>query len=217
MELIAIIIGESSKLITVKKKGGLYFPKLREILNTQYGFMKYPDTLEEFDIIKGITFSHGKFKNDKAIQTLILQENAIVASGQLNTIEVEEFIDEVMNIFNENFGYVFEKSRLTHYLSRLEIHSDVDLLPTVEHQFVAERLNQNSNLKDGNLGDFTSTGMRIDCEILEHSTLRPYSFILLRKPNRPHSENIYHSDAPLPTDDHLDLLKSYEDYRISKK
>lgn len=178
----------------------------------QFRFLKYPQTVEEFDAQKGIEFINGQI-GKKAISKFVIWPNILVIEGRCHTSECIETLGELLDWGRAKFDLTYrpEMIRRYAYVSDLSFESDVPLLtfdPLIKR--ISHRLST------------TLTGLwdeQINCELFDfkigHDPLtRKWGiapFQITRRAEHNFTENKYFSEAPLPTDEHIALIEEYEE------
>ena len=211
MQLAAI---ESSKIIYLtqlyRPTGQLYLPEAAAALAQRYLFTKYP-SLE--DLSKNVqTFGIGKFENSQ-IQEMSIYNDGVIVSAMSNTKVLDAFLVDVLSWAESNFGLtqaVIAKPE-KHYESMIIVKANLDLIKiTAPKRGVTEAFNKAwKNRHFGNV--FISSSFTLDCDRAAFSGKRkPIHFGIERRIGLPFDENVFHSTAPLTTDDHLELLERLE-------
>lgn len=214
MELLSVLLARAMAWVEpteLNPRASAFYPDLVKAIVARYNFQKFPQTLEEFDESKGVTFIEGKFGNS-VIEQLVIYTYGIVLDTRSSTQESRRILEEAMQWGSKELGLVYKPSmiRRWQYTSNVTFRSDIPLT-SVQLAFqrladgvtkgVAETMNENLKYE---LVTFT-----IDYDQLtrKHPLGR---FSIQRRDNTPFSENKYFSDAPLPTDLHIKLLEQFE-------
>lgn len=221
MKLISILLGQSIQLIKANPPtGGIYMPDAVKALQQRYRFVQIPTTLNEFDPSKGITFNHGKFVLKKSlgpkeivIDTFQIFNNGVLVNTTSYAEDADVFLDDVIKWTVETFGSeIYPDQPIKKlYTSQVEVMLDnqpgiylpksniigkeiVDLLNGYGHKSLPFEV--------------SSLTMHFDITQMKIPTVGP--FVLSRREGHPYSSNIFFSQAPLKTSDHLALLKKLE-------
>jgi hypothetical protein len=197
--------------IDLNPRGRHVFPNLTNTLVTKYRFMKYPQSLEEYDNKKGIEYLSGKW--DKiAIDKLALHPNGIVVETRSSTNDAEKFLDEVLTWAAEMYELKYQRGMIKRkgYVSELTFTTDVTLNAlnpklTVLAQKLSNSVSANIKIPisfeaSGINFYFETAGVSVPSEALR----------IERRESAAFSENKYFSSAPLPTDDHIQFLEDFE-------
>lgn len=176
------------------------FPALIE----DYKFKTHPKFGD--DISQGMKFTNGEFVKEDGT---VLVVNATIFSDGLgaetysSTKDSDEFMEEVLASLPD-LGFAYEANMIRHraYVSQLNVKCSkrLDALNPKIADF-ARRLSP-----AGTIFDFSAVEFWPD----QTRTLKPASFSLQRKIGDPHDSDRYWSQAPLPTEEHLELLQEFE-------
>jgi hypothetical protein len=198
-------------VLSLNRDGKLFFPDLIRALVEKYSFQKFPQTLEELDLKKGIEFFGGK-SGTQPIQKFGIWSSLLVVETVSGTDESKSVIHDILEWGSHTFGMTYCPSAIIRYayVSDVTFHSDAPILS----------VNPATDALCKVLGDELST---IWQEPLAYQTLslkfghdpasRPFNiapFSIERKGDTRFSENKYFSEAPLPTKVHLKLLEEFE-------
>ena len=211
MQLAAI---EMSKIIYLtqlyRPTGQLYIPEAIAKIVQRYSFVKHP-SIE--DLTKNVqTFGVGKFENSQ-IQEMSVYNDGVIASASSNTNIIDAFLSDVLTWSKENLGLIQAVTAKPekHYESNIVIKSKVDMTNVAKPRLgVLQAFNK--IWKRGYFGNaFVPASFNLDCDkSLFRGLRKPIHFGFERRVGVPFEENIFHSTAPLTTDDHLDLLERLE-------
>jgi hypothetical protein len=191
--------------------GGLHAPDFVEEVAKQFHFQKVPQTIEEFNLQKGMEFLSGRV-GKKGITKLIIYPNILVIEGRSNTTECKEMLSEILHWGAMKFDLTFTPEMIRRYafVSDLSFTSDAPLLtfdPLLEK--IAERIS--ANLSE--LWHESIHYEQFDFKVGHDPLIRKWGiapFQISRLAEHKFTENNYFSEAPLPTDLHIELLEQYE-------
>jgi hypothetical protein len=190
----------------------LYGRNLVRAFEEKYGFMESPKTVADFDLNKGITFSHGYFENRMVIEKIIIYINGIVVETKESTDDCLKIMKEVVSWGAEHGGVIFEENveypQL--YLSHFEVEMSVDI------QKVSKKLQAISDAINGYMISYKEVGRDFRCSSLsfqlDPATSGPTAFKFERRNAQSFSSNLYFSAAPLKSQDHIGLLGLMEEF-----
>ncbi|MGH9585294.1 MAG: hypothetical protein ACRD4O_20450 [Bryobacteraceae bacterium] len=211
MELIAINLARLAAFVEVDAldpKGQSNLPDNINALIRRYGFSKYPTTIEEMDLQKGIQFAEGSL-GDIAITSIQLFHNGLIIDTRSSTDNSKRVFDDLVILAKEMNG-ASVVSRRYHLTSQFIFRSELKLaLLNPLLQPIADRLARSVS---GNLNhsiSFEPTAVLIGPQAWALKIV-PSSFSIERRSETPFNENTYFSSAPLPTDEHLKLIEEFE-------
>lgn len=212
MQLNSIV---SSTLVRFMGIGGLkriFLPDFSRRLAEFYRFVEFPKNRDDFKLENSIEFAMG-FSKARLISRVQIYETGVVIEGPEYTEALEEIADEILSIIANEFGVALQElgSARGAYTSRIEIKSE-------------KKLNIQSPLLN-NIGNFLSKaidgygtktkpyeiyGIEMHSEARYSSPIHPTRFTLERRAGTDYSDDIFYSEAPLKTKDHLQLLQNIE-------
>ncbi|HWS90020.1 MAG TPA: hypothetical protein VN282_23830 [Pyrinomonadaceae bacterium] len=188
--------------------GPEFTPKVAE----RYGFLKVPEKLEDFlDEQKGIQFAFGRWEGT-VINQLALYAHGIAVETAASTDISEKILHDMLkwgaNTLNINYHQDMIKRRA--YVSGLLFSTEVSLNALhPKLRGVGERLSTSVANSLGHVFPYEVTGVFFGYDTTHTKPNAPI-FTIERRADVPFSENKYFSTAPLPTDEHLRLLKDFE-------
>lgn len=194
---------------------GLSLPVVFKELVARYSFTKVP--LHPLDVNEqgALAFRFGTFVNSKGSSlniALMIYNNGVFAETSSSTVDSIEFLRDVTGWLAQEFGFVIpsETDIRKGYLSQITVKFDAPLIvlnPKLTHllRLIELRL----KTLDGKPRQFEFAGLGCWSEDLSVG-LAPDSFRFERKWGEAFAANHYFSQAPLETEDHLDLLKELE-------
>jgi hypothetical protein len=221
MNLISISEGKCGVLIRfsdIAPLSGLYLPDLTNAIVHRYAFTSSPDFSPVVLEKKGVEFLRGKFCDSNGvehnIQSLNLYNDGVVASC-FSTEAAALLIDDLFSWASESFDFRIPE----------QAFNKLYLLSTIIVQFEAEIVSAFSKLDSLLKGAAQALVATYDLDMplsvsslsfdFDHSavggvlaSLSP--FVIERQINEPHSSNRFFCQAPIHTQEHIRLLKSFE-------
>jgi hypothetical protein len=173
--------------------------ELTKLLRERYGFLKYPQTYEEFINEDGILYATGSWNGVAIDELKFLSGGVVVATGE-STDRAEALFHELMSLWPQ-IGLVFSNDfiRGVFHVSALIVHSDIDLvlMNSALVDLVAETFQTPACGFSG--VNFYRAGNPSD------STIR-----IERAVDIPLTENQFFAQAPLPTAKHIAFMEKFE-------
>lgn len=214
MKLSAVLLARYYGLLQIEDlnpNGTVYYPEVVSALVERYGFLKFPQSLEDFDESKGIEFIGGRI-GKHVIEKLMIYNSGIYIDTLADTSVSRAIWYELMDWAVGRFGIAFSADMVSRaaYISQVTFHSDVPVL-SVNPMFsrIAKRVTKE-------VGD----NFKLDLEFepstiaLSFDTLTTKfgvaGFSIQKREGVPFWENKYFSAAPLRTEVHLELLQEWE-------
>ncbi len=191
--------------------GAVFFPELVQKIVERFEFQKYPQTFEETDEDKGVTFIEGRW-NGVNVDKFTIFRGALIVDTSASTTDSERIMDEALTWAATECGINYRPGmiRRKQYVSDLTFYSDVKLLAV--HPALLKLQKAVTDHEEKHLGqrleyDLTHFGLDFD-HTLNPLVAAPFS--IQRRGNSLFSENKYFSEAALPTDVHIKLLEQLE-------
>ena len=187
-------------------------PEFTPNMTERYGFLKIPEKLEDFlDEQKGIQFGFGRWEGT-VINQLALYAHGIAVETAASTDISEQILYDVLswgaNTLNINYHHDMIKRRA--YVSGLLFSTDVPLNALhPKLRGIGERLSSSVANSLGHFFPYEVTGLFFGYDTTHTKPNAPI-FTIERRADVPFAENKYFSTAPLPTKEHLNLLKDFE-------
>jgi hypothetical protein len=215
MKLSAVVLARSLAFVEtfdMNPQGGIFLPDVVRGIVEKFGFMKFPQKLEEFDDMKGVDFIGGKWGN-VVVEKFTLYRNGLLLDTRVSTKESQRVLLEGLGWATATFGFKFDPKMISRwgFLSNLTFHSDCPFL--LKGNFAVERLNERVyNAVSKPSGDETPWEPIVLTLHSEQLPRKPVTaaFTIQRRAETLFSENKYYSEAPLPTETHLAILESFE-------
>jgi hypothetical protein len=192
---------------------GLSLQPVFEKISEKYKFAKAPKNALDFDEQKALSFKSGTFVNSKGTSVLIgytVYSDGLVVDTMSSTDDSTEFLVEVTNWMNQDYGLTLPSGIKKIWLSQMDVECETPLvklnlrLPKFL-KFIESRVKP----ADGNPRQFDVGGLDFWTEDVNKPGA-PVMVKFERKWQAPFSANHYFSQAPLETREHIELLNELE-------
>jgi hypothetical protein len=187
-------------------------PEFTPNITERYGFLKVPEKLEDFlDEQKGIQFAFGRWE-ETVINQLALYAHGIAVETAASTDISEKILYDVLSwgANTLNFNYHRDMIKRKAYVSGLLFSTDVSLNALhPKLKGIGEKLSSSVADSLGHVFPYEVTSLFFGYDTTHTKPNAPV-FTIERRADVPFAENKYFSTAPLPTDEHLKLLKDFE-------
>ncbi len=214
MKLSAILLSKVIAFIDTVEMlptGGLYAPDFVRDVALQFEFQKFPQTLEEFNVQKGMDFLTGRVGKG-VIGKLSIWPNILVIEARHNTAECQDMLNEILHWAAMKFNLKFDSDMIARYafVSDISFTSDVPLLT------FDPLLQKIANQVSASVSETWKEAIRyeqFDFKIGHDPLSRKWGiapFQIARLVEHRFTENHYFSEAPVPTDLHIKLIEEYE-------
>ncbi|HKT13416.1 MAG TPA: hypothetical protein VJW77_16475 [Terriglobia bacterium] len=223
MNITAVMLARVLAFIDVfelNPQGAAFYPDLTAGIIERFRFQKYPEKYEDFDESKGVSFLSGTWQGVN-VEKLVIYNNGILVDTRVSTSKSEEILDESLSWAADKFNLRYQPSmvRRKRYLSNLIFETEVPILQggvgyvggtETPIEKLCERVGRSvATLAGQDLGQYHPIRLDLDFEKLETQVpIAPFS--IQRRGTASFDENKYFSEAPLQTDVHVTLLKSFE-------
>lgn len=196
--------------VMLRPEGQLYLPSFADEIAKRFAFVSKPNISTE--VLEGLEFSHGAFL-DFAIGKLGVYNDGVVVRSQTHSKQLDDFLAVFIDWSKETFGLVFTAASNAgpFYSSTLVVHSEKDLMSPLKkllklEKSLADKLARRSNVQTS----WSLTGYVIGIEQGWREGFTPAPFRLERRAASDVNAGHYLSEAPLATEDHVELLREIE-------
>jgi hypothetical protein len=216
MELAAVLKARALAFLDIdelNKNGKLRFVDVIAPIVQRYDFKAYPTKLDEINSENGATFSSGRL-GDIVVGELKVYPGLTYVETLSSTDDSQKVVEDLLNWGTSNLGFTTDKRTIRHwaYVSQLTFYSDIPLLQALSSPI--EHLAQ-------------KTGQFVSQIFGEKLTYHPLNFVVGHDPavrkngiasftiqprlNVNFEQNKFFSEAPLPTNVHLQFLRELEE------
>lgn len=224
MQVVSTQLGRLVFILNIDEllpQSGIDVPEALSMVTERYGFASSPTLQDSIQKAReqGFPFKVGKFVSKegskKNIQDFTIWNDGLVVNAY-TTDDAEAFIDDFFSWGTEALGLRVNPSlnRIRAYLSEVVVGFDCSVDLAVR-RFEAISTTIQETLKRTYENDFpliqiSSIGFDYDRSKALNAISALASFRLDRRVNHPYTDNVYFSQAPLRTEDHLHILESVE-------
>lgn len=197
--------------VDLNPRGKFFLPDAVPQIVERYKFQQFPRTIEQFDESKGIEFLGGRL-GEITIDKFVIWNNLIVVETRSDTKDSKYVLEEMLAWGAEKFKLNYESGKIKRfgYISDVSFFTEVPILsvsPALVH--LAERASKS-------LSEIWQEPVQyhpLNLVVGHDPTSRKYPiapFSITRRAEARFDENKYYSEAPLPTELHLEFLKNFE-------
>ena len=215
MKLLSVALARVTVLVDsaeVNPRNQVSVPDFVKAITERYGFMKFPRTIEEYDLAKGINFGLGKLGNINITSINLYNVGTVIDTGSA-TQDCDVIYEDLLRWAMDLVG--------------------IEDRPTPDRRFYVSELAFQSNMRlDAINKFFTAISSKVTTTVskfarqeynfepvaivampdMSNIKLGPTSFRIDRLQGAPFEDKKYFSSAPLPTDDHIGLIEEFEKY-----
>lgn len=189
----------------------VFFPDLVREIAERYQFQKFPKDIQELDLARGVEFLMGR-SGHRAISKFVIWDSLMVLETSSNTSDSKALLEEILCWGVDKFGLNYEPRSIKRhaYISDVTFYSDAPLLTL---NLAVRNLSASTSQALSEIWQepvqYDSVSLKIGHDpTTRRNGIAPFS--IERRAEARFSENKYFSEAPLPTDMHLQLLEQFE-------
>jgi hypothetical protein len=220
MEITAVMLARVVAFIEVQElnpKGKAYYPDIVAALVKKFNFQVYPTKPEDFDETKGVRFAEGKFAGGTVDQVQIFT-HGLILDTRLSTDISEKLLYDTLVWVKSELGLHFDERMIKRkgYGSQLTFESEMKmskLNPVVGN--ISEAISSKLSATMGQAVTYEPIALLFNLD-QSVTKLMPGAFSIERRAEVPFSDKKYFSNAPLETQDHIELLKAFETFLLSR-
>jgi hypothetical protein len=210
VEITSIVLARSLQVITSKAGTSRYLPDLVKDLRARYSFLTAPKDDDLFtDPPKGAELKHGKlvFKDETVvIDKLVIFNDGIAVDTTSSTDNSDRFLDDLLEWAKD--GLPKAQIGVRYYLSHVEMRMSKPLGDYVHHfRSIGENITALLKSYGIMVPQYEPTALNLHFDQLGKVSPIPGVFYIDRRQGRPFSDNLWFSQAPLRTGDHVALLR----------
>lgn len=215
MQIASIVKARAVALIEIDElnlRGTARFSEIVAPLVEAFKFENFPESKEDFDPDKGVKFGSGRF-GELVIHTLNIFPGLISLESLSNTADSRTMLEHILEWAAENIGLTYSKGMIRRwgYISQVVFYCDYPLL-----QMISMPLNslakKTTEIVDGLFRE--ELKYEVSKVMINHDPLARSGAIagvtLEHRANVQFGANKFFSEAPLPTDSHIQFLQELE-------
>jgi len=215
MQLSAIITSRALAFIDVNEilsGGNIYFPDVSKILASEFDFQKVPARPEEFNMGEGVEFKLGRNKAVVIERIAIFYGLVLLETKSTTEVSQQTLLEVFRTVFSKmNISFSEELIKRWAFISFLTFYTDFPLL--AEYSDPLKLLAEKTTKAVSQIFNEDLKYEPLEIKIGHEPNLRKNdiaSFTIQHRLGTRFSEKKYYSEAPLPTDLHLQLLQEFE-------
>jgi hypothetical protein len=222
MQLSAIITSRALAFIDVNEilsGGNIYLPDLSKILASEFNFQKVPTKPEEFNLGDGVEFKLGKNKKVVIERVAIFYGLVLLETKSTTEVSQQTLMELFRTVFSKmNISFSEELIKRWAFISFVTFYTDFPLL--TQYSDPLKSLAEKITKAVSQIFDEDLKYEPLEIKIGHDPNLRKNdiaSFTIQHRLGTRFSENKYYSEAPLPTELHLQLLQEFEKDVLKKQ
>lgn len=197
--------------LAFRQEGQLYLPSAAQSFAERYKFAGVPTTLGELSGER-VSFRHGFFEGN-AIESFDIYNDGVIVESKSPSDLLDSFVRDVTVWMEKSLGMKRVETHAINknYESRLVVRTEAPIQSLFEkliplQDLIGRLLNKAMGLDV----KYHAVGFALSPELSSISSLKPIPFRFERRSGLAFETNMYYSSAPLPTDDHLRVLRELE-------
>jgi hypothetical protein len=212
MELTNILSGQAIRFFQTSTPADWFFPDAAAEIQRRYSFVDSPRTSTSFNPNPdGVEFKLGHYKS-AIIGKATIFTDGIVVEAATATEKIDEFIDDIWVLLAELGATVnptTDKARC--YISRVEVRAEIEMsVAFKKFTRLSDAIAKAIKMNGLSSKQFEVSALVLSAEKADSEVLSPGRFTFERRAGRGFSENMFFSEAPVPTTQHLHLLDVLE-------
>lgn len=189
-----------------------FVPDFIRAVQERYEFWEVPRSMAEYRQDAGATFATGKFKGT-TISAVQLFGNALKVEGETDTASLDEMATDFLNLMSDQFGVGWMPATPVPkgFVSSVEVIASPNLRKqlTLLKSFT-ERLTMMVASQGFTLATYQMSGFTLRTEESVAAPLPPGRFVFEVRAGHPVNGDVYYAEAPVPTEQLLELLELLE-------
>jgi hypothetical protein len=195
-----------------------YLPQVITAIRERYLFVRAPLSVEEMlpsQPEKGLNFSHGKYEVNPSTSIVIdnfrIYPLGLWAEAKAPTEDIDFFLTDFLDWATRTLGIRAEATRPNGYLSRLDIRYEQPVLRVPGLSPIANAISKTLEGYGMQLPPFEGGSIWLSYDTTKVvPPMGVANFRIERKVGVEYASNLYFSEAPLQTRDHVTLLGQIE-------
>jgi hypothetical protein len=176
----------------------------------KFEFLKYPSKPEEFDAENGIRFESGKSEGF-VIDSLVLYSGAIAVDTLASTETSKQLCLAMLDWANSDLGISFNVRMIRRwaYISHVVFRSEISLI--AEQSLAVKELARKTSAVTQEIFsiEYEPSQIWVGHDPMARSTTIA-SLMIQHRGGTLYKDNVFFSEAPLPTDLHIQFLQEFE-------
>lgn len=197
--------------VITKPDAQIYLPDLVAAVHSEFHFAQVPEAASEK--LESLEFDQGKYK-DFAIGRLGLYNDGVVVRSQTNSSRLDEFLAYLEKWGKKHFGLEFipTQSSGTLYQSEILVVPEAEIFKSLKKLTkIEKRLDALALERSGLRLNFKFSGVSAQPTPIQIQGFKPAQFRFEHKTGSDPALNLFYSIAPLPTDDHFNVLQELDE------
>lgn len=214
MELSAVVLARTIGLIEtalLNPRGAVARGKFVSLLQDRFAFEAIPSSVEEFQGENGAVFKAGYFQG-RSIDELAIYKDGFKIDVRSSTEDGQGILLDTLEFLRREAGITYTGGMIPRwaFLSQIVVKTDLDfnrINPAIRR--LQERVSEVVNRRTGEKFSYRINAFTVDFpKLTAEAPIAHFSFE--RRAKTPDSENLYFSQAPMQTEQHIEILQEFE-------
>lgn len=187
----------------------IFLPDIAKAIADQYKFVTTPKTVEDFQSTEGIKFEYGAY-NGIIVNEFLLFNDGLYCKANVHTDKIVEFGDDVIRFLKDQFKLSFDEIEtrwLFNSVVEVELRQGFDGLVS-PLAAIAAKVRDLISAKEIHTSNYQFSGFAMGGE--GSGEIKPGRFTLERRAGSAIAANLFFSEAPLSTSEHLQIISEIE-------
>lgn len=212
MEVLGIVLARSLQILRAPSGTVGYLPDLVQQLKARYAFLDAPKDrdLIPSDPPRGAEFRHGRLKlfdRTIVIDKFTIFNDGLVADSSSSTDDMDLFLNDLADWARNEIPKALPTGP-RYYVSQIEVKLNQHLDSFAPRFWqVGQEITERLATYQIDAPRYEVTAVYLNFDQMGKPNPQPGAFSIDRRLNRPFSESTWFSQAPLKTNDHIDLLR----------
>jgi len=208
MHLTSFIETTAFRIVDAQEWRNIFLPDLAEVIRETFKFVEYPKSVEDYRSQDGLSFRYGTFEQ-KVIGELTIYNDGVIIKAPHESVCLDDAIDTLVKTLAAKFKAKVPDTFTRFYNSRIEVKAAAEFGLSLDVLQPIIAALKNAMAKNGmKIDRYETIGFSLGGEGEGH--WKPGRFTFERRSNMPLADNMFYSEAPLSTADHMSLLRDLE-------
>ena len=190
----------------------LFITDLIGEVQRRYRFLEAPNKAEGIDLEKGLHFALGIFEGT-TIDALDVFADGLTARASAKTDVIDRFLTDLSEWASKTLHVSIQAAEpvAKGYLSTLEVSPSKDLAIWANGMTsLGQMLDAMLVVQGFAIAPYQTIGLAMHADKKTAWPLHPAKFLFERRIGQSYDDNVFFSEAPVPTSDHIKLLEQLE-------
>lgn len=212
MEIVANGPTDATFFLDFEGSSSIFVPGFVRAIKDRYEFWNAPNNMSEFDLSSGVEFNHGQHKS-RNIGLFKIYNKGLFVRANDETAFLNEFIGDCLEFCTSQYDISVSETMPVskRYVSTLDVKPSHQLLKKIQTlDEISAQITKTVSSYGYSNSTFSLSGLFFQPDVMKATPHNPGRFILERKVNTSNNDNIFFTEAPMSTDEHIKILELME-------